>query len=90
MCRALILESSQALPYSVPLEGRALASVLESYLPMSWGGGGGGLQAAGFRLALGRLRVGAQKHLMKGGSGGGGGKEGLEASISLSLSVKWV
>ena len=40
---ALILESSQALPYSVPLEGRALALVLESYLPMSWAGGGVGL-----------------------------------------------
>lgn len=37
---ALILESSQALPYSIPLEGRALALVLESHLPMSWGGGG--------------------------------------------------
>lgn len=37
LCRgALVLESSQALPYSVPLEVRALALVLESYLPMRW------------------------------------------------------
>lgn len=51
MWGALILESSQALPYSVPLEGRALALVLESYLPMSWGGGGGG-GVAGSRLQV--------------------------------------
>ena len=51
MCGALILESSQALPYSVPLEGRALALVLESYLPMSWGRAVGG-EVAGSRVQV--------------------------------------
>lgn len=49
---ALILESSQALPYSVPLEGRALALVLESYLPMSWAGGRGGV-GRGLQVSIG-------------------------------------